>query len=230
MASKVLLVEDSLEICEAITDFFADKCGDEFVFEVVNDGDEALDVVSKGELFDMVLLDIMLPGASGFDICVALRRRSECPVIFLTALGTEDNILRGYDLGADDYMVKPFSLEQLYAKMKAILKRTSMAGYDASKINRRIVLDEIELDPVGMRVYVNGNELETTAKEYFLLKVLLENKGQILTREQLLVRVWGRDFDGTDRVVDNHIKKLRKILGSAGHHIVTAIGRGYRIL
>ena len=109
--------------------------------------------------------------------------------------------------------------------MKAILKRTA-----GSKIDRRIVLDEIELDPVGMRVYVNGDELETTAKEYFLLKVLLENKGQILTREQLLIRVWGRDFDGTDRVVDNHIKKLRKLLGSAGNHIVTAIGRGYRIV
>lgn len=225
MASKVLLVEDSLEICEAITDFFADRCGDEFVFEVVNDGSEAIEVVSNGALYDMVLLDIMLPGASGFDICVALRRRSDCPVIFLTALGTEDNILRGYNLGADDYMVKPFSLEQLYAKMKAILKRTA-----GSKIDRRIVLDEIELDPVGMRVYVNGDELETTAKEYFLLKVLLENKGQILTREQLLIRVWGRDFDGTDRVVDNHIKKLRKLLGSAGNHIVTAIGRGYRIV
>lgn len=225
MASKVLLVEDSLEICEAITDFFADRCGDEFVFEVVNDGSEAIEVVSNGALYDMVLLDIMLPGASGFEICVALRRRSDCPVIFLTALGTEDNILRGYNLGADDYMVKPFSLEQLYAKMKAILKRTA-----GSKIDRRIVLDEIELDPVGMRVYVNGDELETTAKEYFLLKVLLENKGQILTREQLLIRVWGRDFDGTDRVVDNHIKKLRKLLGSAGNHIVTAIGRGYRIV
>lgn len=225
MASKVLLVEDSLEICEAITDFFADRCGDEFVFDVVNDGAEAIAVVTNGAMYDMVLLDIMLPGATGFDICVALRRRSDCPVIFLTALGTEDNILRGYNLGADDYMVKPFSLEQLYAKMKAILKRTA-----GSKIDRRIVLDEIELDPVGMRVYVNGVELETTAKEYFLLKVLLENKGQILTREQLLIRVWGRDFDGTDRVVDNHIKKLRKLLGSAGNHIVTAIGRGYRIV
>lgn len=225
MASKVLLVEDSLEICEAITDFFADRCGDEFVFDVVNDGKEAISVVTNGAMYDMVLLDIMLPGASGFDICVALRRRSDCPVIFLTALGTEDNILRGYNLGADDYMVKPFSLEQLYAKMKAILKRTA-----GSKIDRRIVLDEIELDPVGMRVYVNGDELETTAKEYFLLKALLENKGQILTREQLLIRVWGRDFDGTDRVVDNHIKKLRKLLGSAGNHIVTAIGRGYRIV
>ena len=225
MASKVLLVEDSLEICEAITDFFADRCGDEFVFDVVNDGVEAIAVVTNGAMYDMVLLDIMLPGATGFDICVALRRRSDCPVIFLTALGTEDNILRGYNLGADDYMVKPFSLEQLYAKMKAILKRTA-----GSKIDRRIVLDEIELDPVGMRVYVNGVELETTAKEYFLLKALLENKGQILTREQLLIRVWGRDFDGTDRVVDNHIKKLRKLLGSAGNHIVTAIGRGYRIV
>lgn len=223
MAYKVLLVEDSLQICEGIVDFFANKAGDEFKITVVNNGSLAL--VCNID-FDLVFLDIMLPGTSGFDVCSSIRRRSDCPIIFLTALGTEENILKGYDLGADDYMIKPFSLEQLYAKSLALLKR-SIKDFVRPK---RLILDEIEIDTLGMRIYVNGEEIFTPAKEYFLLKALMENKGMVMTREQLLVRVWGYDFDGSERVVDTHIKKLRKSLGPAEKHIKTAIGRGYKIV
>lgn len=223
MGYKVLLVEDSLQICEGIVDFFKNKAGDDFIFTVFNSGSEA--VSYEGE-FDIALLDIMLPGASGFDICKKIRSKCDKPIIFLTALDAEESVLKGYDLGADDYITKPFSLAQLFAKVQALLKRSNPGE------GKRVTLkaDGIELDPVALRVYVSGNEVELTSKEYFLLKALLENKGMTLTRDQLLNRVWGHDFDGNDRVVDTTIKRLRKSLGNAGEQIKTSIGRGYKIL
>ena len=223
MAYRVLLVEDSLNICEGIVDSFKSKAGDNFIIDVFNNGADA--ITNMGN-YDIAYLDIMLPGASGFDVCMAIRKKSDCPIIFLTAIGTEETILKGYDLGADDYIIKPFSFEQLFAKTNALLRRSSLER----KPVKRLVLDEIELDPVGMRVYVDGKEISTTAKEYFLLKAFMENQGMILSREQLLSRVWGSDFDGSDRVVDTHIKKLRKLLGNSSKHIKTEFGRGYKIL
>ncbi len=223
MAYRVLLVEDSITICEGIVDSFKSKAGDNFTLDVFNNG---ADAIANMGVYDIAYLDIMLPGASGFDVCMAIRRKSDCPIIFLTAIGTEESILKGYDLGADDYMVKPFSFEQLYAKTMALLRRTS----SERKTVKRLVLDEIERDPVGMRGCVDGKEVNTTAKEYFLLKAFMENQGMILSREQLLSRVWGSDFDGSDRAVDNQIKKLRKLLGNSGQHIKTEFGRGYKIL
>ncbi len=223
MSYRVLLVEDSKQICEGIVDFFNNKAGDEFEFTVFNSGAEA--VSYEGE-FDIALLDIMLPGASGFDVCKKIRTRSDKPIIFLTALGSEDSVLKGYDLGADDYITKPFSLAQLFAKVQALLKRVA----SGEKERKVLTTDGIELDPVSLRVFALGNEVELTSKEFFLLKALLENKGMVLTRDQLLTRVWGFDFDGNDRVVDTTIKRLRKSLGDAGDQIKTSIGRGYKIL
>ncbi len=223
MSYKVLLVEDSKQICEGIVDFFKNKAGDEFDFTVFNTGSEAASY--EGE-FDIALLDIMLPGASGFDVCKKIRSRSDKPIVFLTALDTEESVLKGYDLGADDYITKPFSLAQLFAKVQALLKRSA----PSKKERKMLETNGIELDPVALRVFVYGNEVELTSKEFFLLKALLENKGMVLTREQLLTRVWGYDFDGNDRVVDTTIKRLRKSLGDAGDQIKTSIGRGYKIL
>ncbi|MCQ2467411.1 MAG: response regulator transcription factor [Clostridia bacterium] len=223
MAYSVLLVEDSFQISEGIVDFFANKANGEYDITVVNDGDSALAIKDD---FDLVFLDIMLPGASGFEVCSSIRRRSDCPIIFLTAMGTEETILKGYELGADDYIVKPFSLEQLFAKTQVMIKRAN----SGRQVNKRLVVDEIELDTIGMRLFVSGKEVTVTAKEYFLLKILMEHKGMILSREQLLERVWGYDYDGSERVVDTHIKKLRRLLGDKRNHIKTAIGRGYKIV
>ena len=166
----------------------------------------------------------MLPGASGFDICKAARKRSDCPIIFETALGSENNVLQGYATGGDDYVVKPFSLRLLYAKSLALLRR-------AKKEDDGEVLScgAISLNKKTMLVKVSGREIQINAREYFLLVYLLENKGSVLTRQAILEHVWSDDLDVNDRVVDNTIRRLRNSLGDAAGQVKTMIGRGYRI-
>jgi DNA-binding response OmpR family regulator len=171
-----------------------------------------------------MILDIMLPGASGFDICRAARKKSDCPIIFVTALGSESSILKGYETGCDDYVVKPFSTRHLYAKSLALLKRAKKSG-DSDTLR----CGAISLNRKSMLVKVSGQEIAINAKEYFLLVYLLENKGSVLTRQSILEHVWGDDLDVNDRVVDNTIRRLRESLGDASGQIKTAIGRGYRI-
>lgn len=223
MAYRLLIVEDSPELLEATGDFFREE--DAGLWDVVtaSDGNDALARVN-GEDFDLMILDIMLPGASGFDICKAARKRSDCPIIFLTALGSERNVLKGYETGCDDYVVKPFSLRQLYAKSLALLRR-------AKKSSEGDILScgAISLDKKTMLVKVSGREISINAREYFLLVYLLENKGSVLTRQSILEHVWSDDLDVNDRVVDNTIRRLRESLGNASGQVKTAIGRGYRI-
>ena len=220
--ARLLLVEDSEQIREAVVDFFEQKGEGAFEMDVASNGDDGMRKITTST-YDLVILDIMLPGPSGFLICKELRKRSDCPIIFLTALGTEDNILEGYELGADEYMVKPFSLKVLYAKCLALMNRAS------GREDRVLETGDLRLYPSKMTVTVKGEEVELAPKEYFLLKALIENKGHVLGRQRLLDLVWGMGFDGSDRVVDSHIKKLRKHLGSAGDSIKTVIGGGYKI-
>ncbi|MBR4010732.1 MAG: response regulator transcription factor [Clostridiales bacterium] len=221
--SKMLIVEDSTQLRELIAGYFRDTGA--FDVDAAKDGMEGFSLVSKNT-YDIAILDIMLPGLSGFDICKILRRKSNCPIVFLTALGTEDNILKGYALGADEYMVKPFSIKVLYAKCLALLAR-SAAGKEEEKI---LSCGEIRMYPSRMEVRAGEKEVELPPKEYFLLKVLLENCGHVLGRDRLLDLVWGVDFDGSERVVDSHIKKLRKNLGAFGDIIKTVIGGGYKVM
>jgi len=221
--ARILIVEDSFQIREAVADFFEQKGEGAFLIDAAGNGEEGMRKVTEN-LYDLVILDIMLPGPSGFMICKRLREKSACPIVFLTALGTEDNILKGYELGADEYMVKPFSLKVLYAKCLALLSRA--AGRPEE---RALTAGDIKVYPAKMTVFVRDEEIELAPKEYFLLKVLLENKGFVLGRQRLLDLVWGLGFDGSDRVVDSHVKKLRKKLGSSGGHIKTVIGGGYKI-
>jgi DNA-binding response OmpR family regulator len=188
-----------------------------------SEGNDALARVTN-ESFDLMILDIMLPGASGFDICRAARKKSDCPIIFVTALGSESSILKGYETGCDDYVVKPFSTRHLYAKSLALLKRAKKSG-DSDTLR----CGAISLNRKSMLVKVSGQEIAINAKEYFLLVYLLENKGSVLTRQSILEHVWGDDLDVNDRVVDNTIRRLRESLGDASGQIKTAIGRGYRI-
>ena len=219
----ILIVEDNIELLDLVADFFRSK--GTFEVDTASDGNSALSLISEKD-YDIAILDIMLPGTNGFEVCKALRAKSRCPIVFLTALGNESNILKGYEAGCDDYVVKPFSLKVLYAKCLALLSRTE------AELNKEPVFEcgDIKLYPLRMEVEVSGRKINLAPKEYFLLKVLMENKGIVFGRDRLLDLVWGIGFDGSDRVVDNHIKKLRKSLGTSGNVIRTVIWGGYKIL
>lgn len=165
----------------------------------------------------------MLPEIDGFTLCRQLRRKSNIPVIFITARGREEDILSGYDIGCDDYVVKPFLLSVLYSKCEALVKR---AG---SIADNTLTCGSISLDTRTLRCTADGAEVELPPKEFAILRYLLEHEDWVVTRDDLLNRAWGYDYFGSDRVVDNHIKKLRKALGSAGAQIKTLVGRGYKL-
>ena len=223
MKYNLLLVEDDKYIREIIEDYFSEKKDPVFIVHSAKDGDEGMEMIYEQE-FDLVLLDIMMPGVDGFTICREIRKNSICPIIFLTARGREEDILYGYQLGCDDYIVKPFSLAQLFAKVTAILKRAK--GIVGAEM---FVCGSISLNPTTFEVQVGGVNVELPPKEFAILKYLMENKGRVVGREQLLIKIWGYDFEGNERVVDNHVKKLRKMLGSAGGQIKTVITKGYKL-
>lgn len=225
MAFYILMVEDDPEICEAVGDFFTEKSGGRLRMEFAQDGDRAMELLYETE-YDLVLLDVMLPKVSGFDICRYLRRSSICPIIFVTARGRQDDILAGYELGADDYVVKPFSIAELYAKVHALLKRSK-----GMILTEEVACGQIRLNPITLQVFAGDEKCEVilAAKEYHLLRVLMDHRGEVVSRDFLLTRIWGYDFDGSERVVDNHIKKLRKALGDCGKQIQTVFGHGYRL-
>ena len=223
MTYRILLAEDDEALRETITDYLTAKSGGEMAVISAGDGDAAQRLLSKIK-FHLVLLDIMLPGVDGFALCEKLREKSDTPVMFLTARGLEEDKLRGYDLGCDDYLVKPFSLAELYVRAKALLRR---AGNQ--KEIQSLTVGGICLSPITGKVTLNGENLELTRREYQLLRYLLEHKNQLVSRNTLLDEVWGFDFTGSDRVVDNHIQKLRKRLGSEAKRIKTVIGMGYRL-
>lgn len=223
MEHHILLVEDDAQIREIIGDYFSEKGEDLFLLDMAKDGDEGMEYIYEKE-YDLVLLDIMLPGTDGFTLCRNIRKNSICPIIFLTARGREEDILYGYDLGCDDYIVKPFSLAELYAKVKAMIKRAK--GMVASPM---LTCGGISLNPSTFEVTVNEQSIELPPKEYMILKYLIEHKNLVVGRDTLLLRIWGYDYEGNERVVDNHVKKLRKALGDAGSQIKTVITKGYKI-
>ena len=218
---RILLIEDDLQICEVTRKYFTSK-GAEIC--IINDGIDAMNLTSTElEVYSIVLLDIMLPGTDGFSICRNIRHFSDIPIIFITARGHEEDILHGYDLGCDDYIVKPFLLSALFAKCSAMVKRNE--GCSDSVIS----CGTIKLDTRKLTCYVDNEEIDLTPKEFSILSYLMEHQGWIVNRETLLDKVWGDDFFGIDRVVDNTIKRIRKKLGSAGCQIHTVIGRGYKL-
>ncbi len=223
MKYNLLLVEDDKYIREIIEDYFSEQKEPAFMVYSAKDGDEGMEMIYEQE-FDLIMLDIMLPGVDGFTICREIRRNSICPIIFLTARGREEDILYGYQLGCDDYIVKPFSVTELLAKVNAMLKRAKgMVGAD------RLVCGSISLNPATFEVQVSGVGVDLPPKEFSILKYLMENKNRVVQRELLLTKMWGYDFEGNERVVDNHVKKLRKALGSAGGQIKTVITKGYKL-
>ena len=216
--ANILIVEDEKAMQDIIVDYM--RKGGHACF-TANDGIDAL-VTLKNHPMDLMILDVMMPHLDGFSVCKMAREMSDMPIIMLTAKSEEDDKLKGYDYGADDYMTKPFSPKVLLAKVNALLRRSSPASAGA------ITAGKIMLQPNAHKVYLDGQEITLTHKEYELLAFLMASPGQIFNREQLLNRVWGYDFEGTTRTVDTHIKTLRQKLGDEGCHIVTLIRSGYK--
>lgn len=217
---KVLLVEDEKRMQTIIVDYFkVKKCK----VYCAGNGMEAMESI-KNEKFDLILLDIMMPGLDGFSVCRQIRQTMDIPIIFVTAKVDEEDTLKGYTLGADDYITKPFSLSVLYAKSIAIIKRAK-----GMIVEDKVRANEICVDCKAHQVTVHNQEVRLAPMEYKLLLYLIYNKNQILTREQILVKLWGYDYSGDDRALDTHIKKLRKALGSSGKYIRTVIKVGYRL-
>lgn len=221
MDYHVLIAEDEDKLREILTDYFLSK-GDRMT--QASDGVQALALAQEGN-FDAVLLDIMMPGLDGLSVCRILRKDSDTPIIFLTALSDEEDKLYGYELGADDYMTKPFSLSVLYAKVSVLIKRrrgNMMTGDE-------LTAGELTLRLSSRQVFAGVDEVKLTPREYALLECLMKNKNLVLSREQLLVKCWGYDYEGESRAVDTHIKRLREKLGEYADCIKTVIKVGYRL-
>lgn len=223
MAYDILLVEDDKQIREVIFDFFSSK-DDSYRIDMAEDGQIAEDKIYDNE-YDLILLDVMLPKVDGFTLCRTIRKRSTVPVIFLTAKTREDDLLYGYELGCDDYITKPFSLNELYAKSNALLKRAK-----GTILDKTIVCGNITVNSLTLDVKADGKTVDLAPKEFELLSYLITHKNWVVSRDTLLSRIWGYDYEGGDRVVDNHIKKLRKSLGSSGNQIKTVFAKGYKII
>ncbi|MBO4347305.1 MAG: response regulator transcription factor [Lachnospiraceae bacterium] len=223
MKYKMLFVEDDGQIREIVEDYFTAKKDHKFDITLAKDGLEAKDALEDDE-YDLVLLDVMLPHLDGFSICRLIRKKSDVPVIFLTARTMEEDVLSGFETGCDDYVTKPFSLATLYAKCIALLNRSK-----GTVLNEISTIGKISINYNTMVVTVDSKAVELAPKEYELLVYLFKHKDWVISRETLLNAVWGYDFEGGDRVVDNHIKKLRKALGSASGQVQTVFSKGYKI-
>ena len=214
---RILIVEDELEIQELLRAYLQEEG---YAVETAGDGVEALSLFRR-EAFDLVLLDILLPKIDGFGVCEVIRRESDVPVLMLTALDGEAEQLRGFDLRADDYVTKPFSMPVLLKKIAAVLRRTGDAPARRVLRYRALILE-----PEEMAATLAGKKLELTAREFALLETFIAHPGRVFTREALLAKLWGYDFFGDARVVDSHIKNLRHKLGA--EYIETVRGVGYR--
>ena len=216
---RLLIAEDDVSLRHIVSAFFI-KNG--FDVDEAADGIEACGLVMHNR-YDVIILDIMMPGKDGIEVCKCIRTRYDVPVIFLTALGTESDIISGYEVGADEYVTKPFSTKLLLVKVNALIKR-----YKGLLVkDGRIIIDELIIEPFKHVVSVDGVRLDISPREYDLLLYFVENKEQVLTRDQILDAVWGQDFIGYDRAVDTYVKKLRQTLGKASSHIETVIKSGY---
>ncbi len=216
--AKILIVEDEKNMQDIIVSYM--QKGGHTCF-TADDGVDAL-MILKSNPMDLMILDIMMPHIDGFSVCKIAREMSNMPIIMLTAKGEESDKLKGYEYGADDYATKPFSPKVLLAKVNALLRRVS------SELMDTLSAGKISMMASSHKIFVDGQEITLTHKEYELLSLFMTNQGQLFTREQLLNRIWGYDFEGSSRTVDTHIKTLRQKLGSEGKHIVTLIRSSYK--
>lgn len=223
MAKKVLVVDDEKLIVKGIR-FSLEQDGMEV--DCAYDGEEALQMIKNKE-YDIILLDVMLPKLTGFEVCQQVREFSGVPIVMLTAKGEDMDKILGLEYGADDYITKPFNILEVKARIKAIIRRTSPKVKEAVKV---IESGDMKLDCEGRRVYVAGREINLTAKEFELLELLVINANKVYSRENLLKLVWGNDYPGDVRTVDVHIRRLREkieINPSEPKYVHTKWGVGY---
>lgn len=221
IGKKILIVDDEDDLCE-ILQYNLDNSG--FITDVAYSAEEAL----KKPLFDyhLFLLDVMMGSMSGFRFAEKLRKdyRISAPIIFLTAKDTENDILTGFSLGADDYIAKPFSINELTARVKAVLKRTENEN---SRNNEILKFGNIELDKAKKQIIIDKKKIDLTKKEYEIFKLLVENTGKIFSRDEILQRIWGRDIIVTDRTVDVNITRIRNKIGIYSSSLKNKTGYGY---
>ena len=222
--SKLLVVDDESKIRAVIREY------SEFEgYEVTeaSDGMEALNLVKEND-YDLIIMDIMMPKLDGYSACKEIRKIKNTPIIMLSARGEEYDKLFGFELGIDDYVVKPFSPKELMARVNAVISRLNCGAAKAEETSDVLTFDGLEINIPARQVKVDGEKVELTPKEYELLFYMAMNKNIALSRDKLLSDVWGYDFFGDDRTVDTHIKNLRNNLGKYRDFIVTLRGVGYK--
>ncbi len=219
--TRILVTDDEQKIREMIRKYA------EFEGFTVDEAKDGFDAVNKAdkEKYDLIIMDVMMPNLDGFSAVKEIKKKdSNVPVIMLSALGEEYDKIHGFDVGVDDYVVKPFSTKELMMRIHAILKRTNADTVD----NDKFVLNDLVIDYAARTVTIKNERIQLSPKEYELLVYLVKNRGIALTREKILETVWGYDFFGDDRTLDTHVKLLRKNLGDYSKYIVTLRGVGYR--
>src|SRR3989339_121226 len=219
---KILVVEDEPKLNKGLVTGLQQRG---YAVDFALDGDEG-EKLGRVNDYDLIILDIMMPKRDGLEICRNLRAKGvQTPILFLTARDTVEDKIAGLDLGADDYLVKPFSFEELAARIRTLLRRAPLATGDV------LTLNELRLDTRSQTVTIKDKPIDLTLREYGLLEYLLRNKGAVVTRDDILTHVWDRFFDSFSNVVDVHLKNLRKKLPTAyAKHIETVWGKGYRLI
>lgn len=219
----ILLIEDDPDISDNLQEYLGNVSSGEWRIHIADNGDDGLELATR-TLYSLILLDIGLPGRNGFEICKSLRRRGiQTPVIFVTARFTEEDILKGYECGGDDYIVKPFSMAQLAAKIRVFLKR-----YGESLPGTVTYLD-LTADRNKRKLYLGNKEIDLQPREFDVLLYLMEHPERLVSKDELLARVWGAESDAVPRNLDNPIKNIRKETENSEAMIVTLRGYGYRL-
>src|SRR5215470_9235250 len=221
---RILVIDDDVELCHLVNEYLQ---AEGFTVECVHDGESGLQKANTGEYL-LAVLDVMLPGINGFEVLRRVRATSRVPVLLLTARGEDVDRIVGLEIGADDYLPKPFNPRELVARIRAILRRTRAKSGEA-EIPAVIKVGDVELDPATRSVHHNGKPVDLTSVEFGLLQVLLREAGRVVTREALVDEVLGRKFSPFDRSIDMHVSKVRKKLGDSDSedHIKTVRGAGY---
>ncbi|HFJ9274886.1 response regulator transcription factor [Bacillus cereus] len=214
----ILVVEDDQEIQELIKQFLMTQ---QYKVIVASDGLEGMKQFNK-QSFDLILLDVMMPSLSGFEVAKMIRSQSNIPIIMLTALEEEQDQMKGFDLGIDDYITKPFSFHVLMRRVEAVLRRSNNQSTD-----NHFVFRELHVDGDAYKVYVNKVEVPLTTKEFEILQLLLQNEKKVLTRENIVEKIWGYEYTGDTRIIDTHMKNIRRKLDIP--YIKTVKGIGYKI-
>lgn len=217
--NTILIVDDEQRMRKLVRDFLVKQ---DFTVLEAADGEEAVDIFLENKEIDLVILDVMMPKMDGWETCREIRQYSQVPIIMLTARGSENDELRGFELGVDEYIAKPFSPKILVARVQALLRRTN------SIIEENLEYGGIVLNRSAHEVLIDGERIELSFKEFELLTYFMENKDIALSRERILNHVWDYDYFGDARTIDTHVKKLRSKMGEKGQYIKTIWGMGYK--